>query len=618
MISLCTALGGCMLPDGTDAFGGNNPQADGKTIGGNGGNSCFTPGQVSKNHSVISVSSSSVLVAGTTVITLQTRDCNNSPLLTGGSAVTFFLGIGSSGGTIGAVTDNLDGTYTSTFTATTMGIATEVRGTIDTKNITTAYPAIKVNLGSYYRNITLSPVTDQADLQVKVTLNSGNFTYANANSNGDDLRFIDSSGTLQDYWIERWDVAGNSIVWVQVAASGTSSLSLYYGNPNLTAGSSDDATFSYASANALYWQVSNAAGAGGVSTNVASYTANNNVTVETNSGSSTLAIGENLFQNWTNLVQGAVTANGPISTRGLNYNQGLDTVMPSVWRGTTFGYPDSRATSDRWVVYNPSAVDADVTIDSYDSSGVYQSTSSINTVAAGAFSQITYGVSYAGIVNSTQPVLVFYSNNGVSDATALAPPSTEIYGISSNNGFITLTEDGTTGTIYLSNGSTIPFSGNKGKTYTTGSGAAQGAGAAVRVVADKPVIGGAQADSDGSETMSFWGREELNADYILSFPSQYISIACPYTTQLTVYNPDFSVNSTATCDPAGNTVGKSFFGNTGSTIDFQSGTRVVGDNVFFMYAEYDIQDETNVLGPKQARLYTANPPAASLSAEQTP
>ncbi|MCK4310568.1 MAG: DUF2341 domain-containing protein, partial [Methanomicrobia archaeon] len=47
------------------------------------------------------------------------------------------------------------------------------------------------------------------DYQVKVTLDSS-FDYSKAKTNGEDIRFIDSNNNVLSYWIEKWNVSGDS------------------------------------------------------------------------------------------------------------------------------------------------------------------------------------------------------------------------------------------------------------------------------------------------------------------------------------------------------------------------------------------------------------------------
>ncbi len=73
------------------------------------------------------------------------------------------------------------------------------------------------------------------DYQVAITLDSG-FNFANANSDGSDLRVTDSDGvTSLSFWIERWST-GDALLWVKVpsVAVGDSTLYLYYGNAAAT------------------------------------------------------------------------------------------------------------------------------------------------------------------------------------------------------------------------------------------------------------------------------------------------------------------------------------------------------------------------------------------------
>jgi hypothetical protein len=71
-----------------------------------------------------------------------------------------------------------------------------------------------------------------------IKLNSSRITYASVKAGGQDLRFADDAGNLLPFEIEKWDVAGDSFVWVKVpvlkAASQRTSLWMYYGNSAAT------------------------------------------------------------------------------------------------------------------------------------------------------------------------------------------------------------------------------------------------------------------------------------------------------------------------------------------------------------------------------------------------
>src|SRR6185436_13523425 len=72
------------------------------------------------------------IASGTTAtLTLQARDAAGNNLTGGGLAVVFSLtGAGTSTGTIGATTDNGNGTYGAIFTGVTAGTARTISATI--------------------------------------------------------------------------------------------------------------------------------------------------------------------------------------------------------------------------------------------------------------------------------------------------------------------------------------------------------------------------------------------------------------------------------------------------------------------------------------------------------
>ncbi len=104
------------------------------------------PGPASVTQSFVSVSASTVAVGGAVTLKLTTRDAAGDSLTTGGYTVAFTQSGGTSAGTIGAVTDNANGTYTATFTATTAGTPVAIGATIAGLAVVQASPpTIQVN-----------------------------------------------------------------------------------------------------------------------------------------------------------------------------------------------------------------------------------------------------------------------------------------------------------------------------------------------------------------------------------------------------------------------------------------------------------------------------------------
>ena len=106
------------------------------------------PGALSLAQSSVAVSASSIASGTGTTLTLTTRDAAGNTFTSGGLAVLFSKGSGTSEGTISAATDNGNGTYTATFTATTAGTARAIGATVAGNAVTSAAPTITVTPGA--------------------------------------------------------------------------------------------------------------------------------------------------------------------------------------------------------------------------------------------------------------------------------------------------------------------------------------------------------------------------------------------------------------------------------------------------------------------------------------
>ena len=107
-----------------------------------------TPGPIDPATSFEVLSVASVVSGSSATVTLQAVDAAGNDLTSGGATVAFALGTTGGGqGTFGPVTDNRNGTYTSTVTGTVAGSNT-VTVTINGHAVTTTAPAITVTPGS--------------------------------------------------------------------------------------------------------------------------------------------------------------------------------------------------------------------------------------------------------------------------------------------------------------------------------------------------------------------------------------------------------------------------------------------------------------------------------------
>ncbi len=84
---------------------------------------------------------------------------------------------------------------------------------------------------NYSKTIILNPATPENDYPIKIQLNPSNFNYSIVKPDGSDIRFFNKNNDTLSYWIENWDNAGTSIIWVKVPDSGTSAIKMKYGNP---------------------------------------------------------------------------------------------------------------------------------------------------------------------------------------------------------------------------------------------------------------------------------------------------------------------------------------------------------------------------------------------------
>ena len=83
---------------------------------------------------------------------------------------------------------------------------------------------------------TNSGSTDVTDYQLKLDFDNTDFDFSRANSDGSDIRFLDSDDrTPLNYWIKNWDSSGQmATIWVKVSINANSSkkIRMYFGNEN--------------------------------------------------------------------------------------------------------------------------------------------------------------------------------------------------------------------------------------------------------------------------------------------------------------------------------------------------------------------------------------------------
>lgn len=99
---------------------------------------------------------------------------------------------------------------------------------------------------TYETPITMDYKTLIDEQQVLVHLDSSfNYNLLSMPTSGDDLRFYTDTGQECEYWIEQWNMGGDSYIWVKIPKKDIDSFVMRYGNDTMTAGTSGNNTFDY-------------------------------------------------------------------------------------------------------------------------------------------------------------------------------------------------------------------------------------------------------------------------------------------------------------------------------------------------------------------------------------
>jgi len=157
-----------------------------------------TPAAASVAVSTVTASSATVASGSGVTLTLQAKDAFGNNLTAGGLTVVFTASGGTSTGTIGATTDNGNGTYTATFTGVLAGTATTIGATIGGVAVTTAMPTVQVTVGGISAGrsvVSVSAGTVVSGSAVTLTLQAKDAAGNNITSGGATVVFAASGGT---------------------------------------------------------------------------------------------------------------------------------------------------------------------------------------------------------------------------------------------------------------------------------------------------------------------------------------------------------------------------------------------------------------------------------------
>lgn len=427
-----------------------------------------------------------------------------------------------------------------------------------------------------------------------------------------------------DFWIQHFSTTTNEAdVWVQVdtlAAGASTTIYLYYGNEDATMGSDAFSPFTYDTLTPTYYVLDDIA-TGPIQ--VYSYIDNNQVRIDDGTPVSLDAGEMTSFSTYSG--SSTISALGPIAAT--IDAAAADSITPVAFASTTQAGPTNRNTS-QWFVLSPFASSS---VQTYiANSGTPDENFS---VAAGTVvtSNTDAGGGQSVILESSDPILVYHRESGSRDSFVLYPPTTDdLYGIDSNSVYVTALADDPDPTVYCSSGSSATVTGvTRGERQNVSIcvAAGEGVGDAVRFTgASTPFAAIQQADSDGSESTTFWPEYEFGTTYYIPTDMAYAAIVCAPrygTTTLEIQpNGGGSALESATCVPGANIPGKAYFdnGRGGDTLAYAAGHMIVSTNDVPFYVIYEDDeednDETNILTNVQGRKFTKTPITAAFGAQE--
>jgi 6-phosphogluconolactonase (cycloisomerase 2 family) len=122
---------------------------------------------LSLSQSMVTVSSSTIASGSTAVVTLMVKDSSGGLITGGGFSVAFQTVGGTSSGTFSLVTDNGNGSYSSTFTGTSAGTPTQIAATINGQAVTSTLPTVTVTASAPAISAAMSTISvSKSDLPI--------------------------------------------------------------------------------------------------------------------------------------------------------------------------------------------------------------------------------------------------------------------------------------------------------------------------------------------------------------------------------------------------------------------------------------------------------------------
>lgn len=332
-----------------------------------------------------------------------------------------------------------------------------------------------------------------------------------------------------------------------------------------------------------------------------------------------IQIGGNSFtlnaQGSTTLNSAQIQINDSIKATKLLQVEGSgevsEMIVPLSWAGTEFSYTGFRSGLDTICMVAPFG-DASVNIRYV--SGVLQ-TDSHTVTSAGLCVDKTIDTTSNLYVSSDFPIIVSYYGQGSSDSQVFYPLSNNsLYGVPSQNMYLSAGPQGADGTIQESDGTFQTFTlGAYGTLNLPGFGG-DGSGNGMEIITNNFIGVSQQADNDGTEMSVFAPSKEFSKVFGSSQQVDYISVVSNHPqANCRVYDSSQNVVDSQTVGVGGNSIFKYDFGTGNDANLVGANWKMECDQAVWPYYEKSVeQDETQLFGHLQMKQYVWPEPTVEL------
>lgn len=205
----------------------------------------------------------------------------------------------------------------------------------------------------------------------------------------------------------------------------------------------------------------------------------------------------------------------------------------------------------------------------------------------------------AAVIASDWPIILLHGTEDGQDLYAVPPAAYELWGLKSRGAYVGALQNGTTVEAIADDGTSEIITLDTGEIAAIGigSGAAQGQGSALHLIADRPIAAVQHDDGDGASSTAFWPSWLHSSRHTLPADAQYAVVICPESTAVTLADADGNPLAIDNCIANGDIPGKLHLGSTDSGVHLPAGSRIDAETpVQVIYEAAASDDERNLLG----------------------